>query len=101
MGHTRPETTQRYAHVQDEALRQAANQFPARVRCRDTAIPVVPGGVFTLQTKLAANCRPSLPLDTSTPYLCPQKVFPWASAPFQLDLQVRELVETNSPIVVQ
>jgi integrase len=28
LGHTQPQTTQRYAHVADEALRQATNQFP-------------------------------------------------------------------------
>jgi integrase len=27
LGHTRPETTQRYAHIQDEALRTASNKF--------------------------------------------------------------------------
>jgi integrase len=27
LGHTRPQTTQRYAHLQDESLREAANRF--------------------------------------------------------------------------
>jgi integrase len=37
LGHTQPQTTQRYAHVADQALREAAEQVPWHLSARKTS----------------------------------------------------------------